>query len=365
MKKIISLIAIFYSLLLQAQVPQGISYQAIALNATGNPLVNTNIGLRLSILNSTATGTTLYSETHIKTTNAQGLYSLVIGQGTVGVGTFAGINWGTNSKFLKVEIDVAGGNNFVLVGTTQLLSVPYALTSGTIRTAAGQGITLTSPNGTTFNLSVSDSGVLTLPNSNSENNYPATLYTYGTFNSFTPATALLMSSIFGSFTGFKYFTAGTELKFIAQNNAASPVYGIGFGNEFIQNGSAFTIPSNGFYNVFVGQSGLGGPLTVNAFSIAPKLIITGTGTEINPTYNVATNTFSFIVNNIVNSNTFLFSIPLVGFTGQQYGDNLSDGTIEQNGAEISFPGANSTPKNYRVDLVINFNGSGTYTIVQI
>ncbi len=71
-----------------AQVPQGISYQAIALNASGNPVVSSNIGIRLSILDNAATGTVLYTETHTKTTNAQGLFNLVIGQGTATTGTF-------------------------------------------------------------------------------------------------------------------------------------------------------------------------------------------------------------------------------------------------------------------------------------
>jgi hypothetical protein len=132
MKKIITLLALISTLFTFAQVPQGISYQAIALNGSGNPVVSSNIGVRISVLDNTATGTVLYTETHTPTTNAQGLYNLVIGQGTPTTGTFSTINWGTNSKFLKVEMDVVGGTNYVLVGTTQLLSVPYALYAGKV-----------------------------------------------------------------------------------------------------------------------------------------------------------------------------------------------------------------------------------------
>ena len=132
MKKTIILFALLVSTILFAQVPQGISYQAIALNSSGNPVVSSNVGLRLSILDSSATGTVLYSETHTKTTNAQGLFNLVIGQGTLVSGAFNTIDWGTNSKFLKVEMDAAGGSNYVLVGTSQLLSVPYALAAGSL-----------------------------------------------------------------------------------------------------------------------------------------------------------------------------------------------------------------------------------------
>lgn len=130
MKKQLLLAILFITSFAFSQVPQGISYQAIALNSSGTPVASSNVRVKLSILDTSATGTVLYSETQVKTTNAQGLFNLVIGQGTVVSGTFASINWGTNSKFLKVEMDASGGTNYTLVGTTQLLSVPYALTAG-------------------------------------------------------------------------------------------------------------------------------------------------------------------------------------------------------------------------------------------
>ncbi len=127
MKKLLLAASLFISLTTFAQVPQGISYQAIALNGSGNAVVSANVGIRLSVLDNSASGTVLYTETHVKTTNNKGLFNLVIGQGTPTTGTFSTINWGTNSKFLKVEMDVAGGTNYALTGTTQLLSVPYAM----------------------------------------------------------------------------------------------------------------------------------------------------------------------------------------------------------------------------------------------
>ncbi len=137
MKTIFSTLFLFFLTGIFAQVPQGISYQAIAINGSGNPVVSSNVGVRLSVLDNSATGTVLYTETQTKTTNPQGLFNLVIGQGTPTAGTFSTINWGTNSKFLKVEMDVAGGTNYTLVGTTQLLSVPYAMTAGTIANPGG------------------------------------------------------------------------------------------------------------------------------------------------------------------------------------------------------------------------------------
>ncbi len=132
MKNIITVFALISALFCFAQVPQGISYQAIALDGTGNPIVSLPIGIRISIVDSSASGTVLYTETHTPTTNAQGLYDLVIGQGTPTLGAFSAIKWETNSKFLQLEMDAAGGTNYVLVGSTQLLSVPYALYAGKV-----------------------------------------------------------------------------------------------------------------------------------------------------------------------------------------------------------------------------------------
>lgn len=150
MKKTLLLLALFISFAAMAQVPQGISYQAIALNGSGNPVINSTVGVRLSILDNSASGTVLYTETHVKMTDAQGLFNTVIGQGTVVTGTFASINWGKNSKFLKVEMDVAGGTTYVLTGTTQLLSAPYALYAEKINTANIPGLStaISSKNGT-------------------------------------------------------------------------------------------------------------------------------------------------------------------------------------------------------------------------
>jgi hypothetical protein len=113
---------------LLAQVPQGISYQAVARNGQGQTLANTNVKLRFSILDSIATGTVVYVESHNTTTSALGLFTANVGMGTASTGTFSSINWGQNSKFLKVELDTtATGNSYIDLGTQQMMSVPYAL----------------------------------------------------------------------------------------------------------------------------------------------------------------------------------------------------------------------------------------------
>ena len=129
MKKVFTLLAttIFFSIIIKAQAPQGINYQAVAYDNTSQPVTNQTIGVRLSVLDGGASGTVLYSETQTPNTDNTGLFSIVIGNGNVVSGTFAGINWGNGTKWLKTEIDIAGGNNYVVMGSSQFMSVPYAL----------------------------------------------------------------------------------------------------------------------------------------------------------------------------------------------------------------------------------------------
>lgn len=110
-----------------AQVPQGINYQAVARNSSGSVLATQAVGVRISVIDGTPTGTVQYSETHSVTTNQFGLFNIVIGNGVAGTGTFGAITWTTGNKFIKVEVDPAGGTAYVDMGTSKLQSVPFAL----------------------------------------------------------------------------------------------------------------------------------------------------------------------------------------------------------------------------------------------
>jgi hypothetical protein len=103
------------------------TYQAVIRNASNNLVVNLPVKMKISILQGSASGTAVYSELHNPTTNANGLVALEIGGGTSPVGTIEGIDWGNGIYFLKTETDPTNGTNYTIVGTTQLLSVPYAL----------------------------------------------------------------------------------------------------------------------------------------------------------------------------------------------------------------------------------------------
>jgi len=128
MKKFYSLFAaLLLCATLSAQVPQAVNYQAIARDASGNPLVNASISVRFTIENGFNPGTPEYQETNKATTNQFGLFTLKIGEGQVVSGVFSGIPWATGDKYLLVEMDPTGGTNYLNMGISQLVSVPYAL----------------------------------------------------------------------------------------------------------------------------------------------------------------------------------------------------------------------------------------------
>jgi len=117
-----------------AQSPDKISYQAVVRNNNDALLVNAQVRIKLSILQGSIYGKSVYVETHSIMTNENGLVSIEIGGGRVVSGNFSTIDWSLGSFFIKTEIDPTGGTNYTIVGTSQLLSVPYALyakTSGT------------------------------------------------------------------------------------------------------------------------------------------------------------------------------------------------------------------------------------------
>ena len=128
MKKLIILLsALSIMLALQAESPEKISYQAIIRNTKGELVKNQAIGMKVSILQTSATGTVVYAETHTPTTNINGLVTILIGAGNVVSGTFSGINWSAGPYFIKTEIDPDGGTAYSITSTSELLSVPYAL----------------------------------------------------------------------------------------------------------------------------------------------------------------------------------------------------------------------------------------------
>lgn len=164
MKTLFILLFFSLSLISIAQAPEQISYQAVARNANGQVIANQAIGIKLDLHQGSVTGTVVFSETHTKTTNLLGLFTL--GIGSVNTTAFSTINWENGPYFMEVSIDANGGSSYTSMGTQQLMSVPYALyakNAGGVNLNAGNGISInsgtitnTAPNQT---VNISGSGV--------------------------------------------------------------------------------------------------------------------------------------------------------------------------------------------------------------
>jgi len=180
MKQILILLVIsglYMHTSVQGQVPQAIKYQAVARNPNGAILSNNKVGLIISILKGNENGREVYKEAHLAITNNSGLFNLEIGRGTKMTGEFASIQWGDDNYYLKIELDTDDGIGYRLMGTSQMLAVPYALEAANAANADSaqiaqiateaidainaQKLTLVSPNGTHFCLMVDDLGNIT------------------------------------------------------------------------------------------------------------------------------------------------------------------------------------------------------------
>lgn len=136
MKKLFTiLLAVFLTATVWAQSPNKMSYQAVIRNSSDALVTNTQIGLEVNIRQGTTSGTVVYTETQTPTTNANGLVSIEIGGGS----GFNTIDWANGPYFIETKTDPAGGTNYTITGTSQLLSVPYALYAANAGTATGGG----------------------------------------------------------------------------------------------------------------------------------------------------------------------------------------------------------------------------------
>ncbi|MBR7034864.1 MAG: hypothetical protein IKI25_03780, partial [Bacteroidales bacterium] len=141
MKKnfILALFCLIISAMTFAQVPQKMSYQAVVRGSDNNLVTNSEVSVRVSILQGSVDGEAVYTETHSAMTNANGLLTIEIGDGTSS-DDFTTINWANGPFFVKTETDVNGGNEYDIIGVSQLLSVPYAMyaqTAGNVPDVSG------------------------------------------------------------------------------------------------------------------------------------------------------------------------------------------------------------------------------------
>jgi hypothetical protein len=290
-----------------AQAPQKMSYQAV-IRDVGNKLVtNQSIGMRVSILQGSASGTAVYTETQKPTTNANGLVTVEIGTGLVITGTFATINWATGPYFIKTEIDPTSGTNYTVTGTSQLLSVPYALYAKTAENGFSGNYTDLSNKPTLFD---------------------------GKYSSLTASPTLALVATSGSYNNLLDRPILLDSNYVVKTRGDQTIAGIKtFNNDLLVNG------------VFVGK-GKGSILTNTAI---------GTGTlNTNTTgyYNTATGYNALFSNTSGDSNTANGKSALYSNTTGKY--NTANGS---SALYFNTAGFNNTA-NGSLSLYSNSTGSG-------
>ncbi len=301
-----------------AQAPQKFNYQGVARNTSGTPLASTAIGLRLTIHDGSASGTTVYQETHAPTTNAFGLYNVAVGGGTVVSGTFASINWGSGSKYLEVEIDPAGGSSYTSAGNSQLLSVPYAMYAAAAPASGGTVTSVSAGTGLSGG-TITSSGTISMPN----------VGTAGTY---------------GSATQVPVFTTD------AQGRVTSVT------NTTIASGGVGTVTS-----VTAGTGLSGGTITSSGTISLPNVGTAGTygsATQVPVITTDAQGRISGVTNTTITMPTVSGTTNYVSkFTSATA---LGNSSIFDNGSNIGI--GTSTPTNM---AKVNISGVGTYSVAPV
>lgn len=236
MKKIITVCAVLLmTASVFAQAPEKMSYQAVVRDGSNALVSSTAVGMQLSILQGSASGTAVYVETQTPTSNANGLVSVEIGSGTVVSGTFATIDWSNGPYFIKTETDPTGGTSYTITGTSQLLSVPYALHAKTAESVTGT-ITETDP---VFGASVASD--ITATDTTSWNNK---------LDSYTETDPIFGASVASGITGTDttnwnnkqdQLVAGTNITIVG-NTINATTYSVG---DFAQGGIVFWVDETG------------------------------------------------------------------------------------------------------------------------
>ncbi len=189
-----------------AQVPQKMSYQAVVRNGSNALIVSAPVGMKISLLQGSASGTAVYVETQTPTTNSNGLVSLEIGTGSIVSGTFSGINWANGPYFIKTETDPLGGTNYTISGTSQLTSVPYALFAANSSQNTAYNFLNKTSNYTITSTDVSNNLILVNTTTNSD-----LTFTLPLANSVTSGRSVYISgSSISNFQSVNVLTSGTD-----------------------------------------------------------------------------------------------------------------------------------------------------------
>ena len=219
------LVAVLLTASVFAQSPEKMSYQAVIRNSSDVLVTSTAVGMRVSILHGSETGSEIFKEIYNPNpqTNANGLVTIEIGSGIPLTGTFASIDWANGPYFIKTETDPTGGTTYTITGTSQLLSVPYALHAKTAESISG-GITETDPIFTgsqAANITATD--ITNLSNLSGTNTGDQDLSSLATKTALGDSTAQVRSEIPAPADGSETkVTAGTNVTVTGAGTTASP-----------------------------------------------------------------------------------------------------------------------------------------------
>jgi trimeric autotransporter adhesin len=357
MKKIFTFLAFVVTIVTFAQAPQGFNYQATVRDNAGQLLLNQIVLVKFNILQNSAAGTVVFSENQTANTDDLGHINLVVGSGTPSIGTFSTINWGTGSYYLGIELNT--GTGFVAMGTTQLMSVPYALYANS---AGGSTIA----NGTTVGEMLFWNGTqwalnpIGLPGQIlyvSESNLP----TWG----FSPI--IMNSSCFGSNNG------AINLNLPAQISASYYTYNWTGPNNFSSNASNINNLSPGIYSLVLTHNGVS---TTQNYSITePQELLTVNTNNINVTCYGGNNGQCTVNVTQGSFGNYTFSISGIDYLGNNVNQNVTQSSTSYTFLGLSAGTYNigvttdSLCSNFINDVIINqpsaviSNIPGTYTVV--
>ena len=297
MKKLFTLLVLATTLTISAQAPQGFNYQATVRNNAGALMINKNVTFKFNVMKDTPTSVPVFSETHYVPTDDLGAVNLVIGKGTATSGTFATIDWATGTYYLGIELNT--GNDFVAMGTSQLLSVPYALYASNSGngTSIGDISTSSNPKGATIT-----SGALSL----------------------TPADATnggILTTGSQTIAGTKTFSSDVIVNGITVGKGAGNIF-----SNTVTGGSSLTANTTGYGNTINGFSSLANNTTGNNnIAIGHSSI----GNNTIGSYNIAIGNGSQRSNYNGNNNIAF------GHSAGVSADNLTNTTAIGNGATVT------------------------------
>ena len=394
MKKLFAIIAVvLLTASVFAQSPQKMSYQAVIRNSSDQLVTTQEVGMQISILQSSSEGTPVYVETQTPTTNANGLVSIEIGAGTLVTGTFAGIDWSTGSYFIKTETDPSGGTSYSITGTSQLLSVPYALHAKTSESITGT-VTETDPvfvahpaNGITgANITNwitaygwgNHSGLYRplsyVPAWSEITSKPTTIVGYGITDAFNGTWASLTGKPTGNNTGDLQYWNGSAWVIISAGTSGQ-ILTINDNIPSWQNGSAFSNPiaptstALAATNVLMNTATLNGSVNANGFSATVSFeygLTTSYGSTTTATQSPVTGNTNTSVSKSVSSllanTTYHFRLKTSNAVGVTYSSDMSLTTSGAAPTASTTASSGTTTTGATLNGTVNANGfSSTVT----